>query len=171
MKPRLKADTWNRLRNTPLFSPALFPDDILATAEQDMKMHQVLKVPVRAHSSTLAESNNIIITNLMTRRTVGKLVTPLVKLPSLRGNFRTRVEDAVAGVEVATHLISPRHPALNNSINDNYWEIDPPLTNFLEGQKTSQIDQTVNLNVVFPAPYVIRQSQKEDISPSPVQNE
>ena len=45
------------------------------------------------------------------------------------------------------------------------------MTNFLEGQKTSQIDQTVNLDVIFAAPYVIRQSQKKDISPSQVQKE
>ena len=35
-KPGLKPDTWNRLRNAPLFSSSLFPDDILATAEQDI---------------------------------------------------------------------------------------------------------------------------------------
>ena len=35
-KPGLKPDTWNRLRNAPLFSYSLFPDDILATAEQDI---------------------------------------------------------------------------------------------------------------------------------------
>ena len=35
-KPGLKPDTWNRLRNAPLFSSSLFLDDILATAEQDI---------------------------------------------------------------------------------------------------------------------------------------
>ena len=40
VKPGLKADTWNRLRNAPLFSSALFPDDILATAEQDIIKHE-----------------------------------------------------------------------------------------------------------------------------------
>ena len=40
VKPGLKADTWNRLRNVPLFSSALFPDDILATAEQDIITHE-----------------------------------------------------------------------------------------------------------------------------------
>ena len=129
-----------------------------------MKMHQVQG----PGPGTLAESNNIIVTNRMIR-TVDKLVTPLLSLPSLRGNFYTRAEDT--GVEVATHLISLRHPALNNSTNDNYWKIDLPVTNFLEDQNTSQIDQTVNLNVVFPAPYVIGQSQKKDISPSQVQKE
>ena len=36
----LKVDTWNGLRNVPLFSSALFPDDILATAEQDIIKHE-----------------------------------------------------------------------------------------------------------------------------------
>ena len=73
-------------------------------------------------------------------------------------------------MEVETQLISQRHPA-PNSINDNYWEIDPPVPNFLEGQESSHIDQTVNLNVVFLAAYVIGQSQKKDISSSLVQTE
>ena len=36
----LKADTWNKLRNALLFSSALFPDDILAIAEQDILKHE-----------------------------------------------------------------------------------------------------------------------------------
>ena len=40
VKPGLKSDTWNKLRNAPLFSSALFPDDILATAEQDISKHE-----------------------------------------------------------------------------------------------------------------------------------
>ena len=40
MKPGVKADTWNKLRNTPLFCSALFPDNILATAEQDILKHE-----------------------------------------------------------------------------------------------------------------------------------
>ena len=32
----MKPDTWNRLRNAPVFNSSLFPDDILATAEQDI---------------------------------------------------------------------------------------------------------------------------------------
>ena len=40
LKPGVKADTWNKLRNAPLFSSALFPDDILATAEQDILKHE-----------------------------------------------------------------------------------------------------------------------------------
>ena len=40
VKPGLKADTWNKLRNAPLFSSALFPGDILAIAEQDVLKHE-----------------------------------------------------------------------------------------------------------------------------------
>ena len=40
MKPGVKADTWNKLCNALLFSSALFPDDILATAEQDILKHE-----------------------------------------------------------------------------------------------------------------------------------
>ena len=40
VKPGLKPDTWNRLRNALLFSSALFPNDVLATAEQDISKHE-----------------------------------------------------------------------------------------------------------------------------------
>ena len=40
MTPGVKADMWNKLRNAPLFISALFPDDRLATAEQDIIKHE-----------------------------------------------------------------------------------------------------------------------------------
>ena len=40
VKTGLKPDTWNKLRNAPLFHSALFPDDILASAEQDILKHE-----------------------------------------------------------------------------------------------------------------------------------
>ena len=40
VKPGLKPDTWNKLRNAPVFSSALFPDDILVTAEQDIQKYE-----------------------------------------------------------------------------------------------------------------------------------
>ena len=36
IKPGVKPDTWNRLRNAPLFSYGLFPDDMICIAEQDI---------------------------------------------------------------------------------------------------------------------------------------
>ena len=136
----------------------------------NMRILQVLKVPVQARFSTLAENTNIV-TNLTIRRTVGNLSIPPPKLHSLGGNFHTGTEVAVAGGEVETLLIFPRTPAINNSINDIYWIRDPPVRDTLEDQNTNQIEQTVSLHVVSPAPYVIGQSQKKDISPSLVQNE
>ena len=37
---QVKPDTWNKLRNAPLFTYGLFPDDVLATAEQDILKHE-----------------------------------------------------------------------------------------------------------------------------------
>ena len=36
VKAGVEPDTWNRLRNAPLFSSSLFPDDVLAIAEKDI---------------------------------------------------------------------------------------------------------------------------------------
>ena len=40
VRPGLKPDTWNNLRNAPLFTYGLFPDDVLAVAEQDIQKHE-----------------------------------------------------------------------------------------------------------------------------------
>ena len=36
MKPNIKPDTWNQLRNAPPFGYGLFPDDMICIAEQDI---------------------------------------------------------------------------------------------------------------------------------------
>ena len=40
VRPGLKPDTWNKLRSAPLFTYGLFPDDVLAVAEQDIQKHE-----------------------------------------------------------------------------------------------------------------------------------
>ena len=40
VRPGLKPDTWNRLRNAPLFTYGLMPDDVLALDEQDILKHE-----------------------------------------------------------------------------------------------------------------------------------
>ena len=40
VKPSIKPDTWNLLRNAPVFGHSLFPDSVLATAEQDINKHE-----------------------------------------------------------------------------------------------------------------------------------
>ena len=131
-------------------------------------MCQVHKVPVRAHSSTLAENNNTTVTSPMTRRTADKLVTPLLSLLKLGDSFPAKVEDVIVDGEVEIPLIS-LNPPVHNNINDNYCTIDPPVTKPLEDQVLRQRTQTVNLNVVIPAPYVTEQSQKKDVSSHQVQ--
>ena len=40
VKPGIKPDTWNLLRNAPMFGYGLFPDSVLNTAEQDINKHK-----------------------------------------------------------------------------------------------------------------------------------
>ena len=40
VKSGIKPDTWNLLRNAPMFGHCLFPDSVLATAEQDITKHE-----------------------------------------------------------------------------------------------------------------------------------
>ena len=40
VKPGVKPDTWNLLRNAPMFGYGLFPDSVLSTAEQDINKHK-----------------------------------------------------------------------------------------------------------------------------------
>ena len=40
VKSGIKPDTWNLLRNAPMFGHCLFPDSVLATAEQDINKHE-----------------------------------------------------------------------------------------------------------------------------------
>ena len=39
VKPVVKPDTWNLLRNAPMFGYGLFPDSVLNAAEQDINKH------------------------------------------------------------------------------------------------------------------------------------
>ena len=40
VKPGIKPDTLNNLRNAPMFGHGFFPDSVLATAEQDISKHE-----------------------------------------------------------------------------------------------------------------------------------
>ena len=44
VKPRVKPDTMNLLRNAPLFGYGLFPDTAIVTAEQDIQKHDASSV-------------------------------------------------------------------------------------------------------------------------------
>ena len=40
VKSGIKSDTWNQLRNTPLFGYGLFPDAVIRTTEQDIANYE-----------------------------------------------------------------------------------------------------------------------------------
>ena len=44
VRPGIKPDTWNLLRNAPMFGYGLFPDSVLNTAEQDITKHESTRV-------------------------------------------------------------------------------------------------------------------------------
>ena len=46
-KPGIKQDTWLHLRNAPLFGYGLFPDSVIATAEQDIIKHEAAGTALR----------------------------------------------------------------------------------------------------------------------------
>ena len=56
IKTGLKPDTWNKLRNAPLFTYGLFPDDVLAVAEQDIQKHESARSPSGPGSGTFQHS-------------------------------------------------------------------------------------------------------------------
>ena len=57
VKPGLKSDTWNKLRNAPLFTYGLFPDDVLAIAEQDILKHESSRSAAGPGLGTYQHSN------------------------------------------------------------------------------------------------------------------
>ena len=44
VKPGVKPDTWNLLRNAPMFGYGLFPDSVLNTAEQDINKQESARI-------------------------------------------------------------------------------------------------------------------------------
>ena len=47
LKPGIKQDTWLHLRNAPLFGYDLFPDAVIAIAEQDIIEHEASRTALR----------------------------------------------------------------------------------------------------------------------------
>ena len=47
VKPGIKQDTWLHLRNAPMFGYGLFPDAVIATAEQDIIKHEASSTALR----------------------------------------------------------------------------------------------------------------------------
>ena len=175
-KPGLKPDSWNRLCNAPLFSSSLFPDDILAAAEQDIAKFESTPSAQGPGLGTGQHSGNTshIVTSRMTRKIVGNQATLPLSLASLGASFLIEEGVAVADVEAAIPVISPDRP-VNSLINDNYCLVDPQLKSSVEDPMCQDLNKhvikTVNLNVVCHAPSVTGLSENKDIRPNQTQTE
>ena len=122
IKPGIKQDTWLHLRNAPMFGYGLFPDTVIATAEQDIIKHEAAGTALKpGHSSPVGEQPTDIA--LMTGKTTGLLVRNRSNSPgvSLGG---LEAED-VDGVEVSTLVSLVQRDT--NLTNDNYC-ISPPIS-------------------------------------------
>ena len=56
VKPGIKQDTWLNLRNAPMFGYGLFPDAVIATAEQDIIKHEATGTALRPGPGALQQS-------------------------------------------------------------------------------------------------------------------
>ena len=119
VKPGVKPDTWNLLRNAPMFGYGLFPDSVLNTAEQDITKHESSGVAPGpgpgAPSTPIGEE--IIDIGLMTRERIKDAPTRLNRNNNLRDNFLEIEAEAVHVVELV--LVFP-NPAASSLTNDNY---------------------------------------------------
>ena len=153
------------MRNALLFSSALFPDDILATAEQDILKHENAPsaqgpgLGTFQHSGRKQQQYHYKPYDKKDSRQANLCSVLILKLGD---SFPARVEDTIMDGEVEIPLIS-LNPPVQNSINDNYYTKDPPVQKPLEYQISNSKTQIVDLNVAFAAPYVTGQSQKKDV--------
>ena len=162
----LKPDTWNRLRNAPLFSSSLFPDDILATAEQDIAKFESASAqgPGPGTGQHSGRNTSRTGTNRTKRRITDSQAILLPSLASHGVNFLIKGGVAAADVEVATPVISPDRP-VDNTLNDNYCWTVPHSELTVEDPIVQDINQNVSLHVVCRVPCVTGLSENKDISP------
>ena len=171
VKPGLKPDTWNKLRNAPLFTYGLFPDDVLAVAEQDIQKHESNKSATGPGPGTYQHSkkHHFRTTSHMKRKRVVNPAFHLLKINNLGGNFRAEAGVRVV-VEVALALhTTPSLPVVLNHINDNQCLLSPPVVlnsklgdlNLVSSANKVTFQETVNLHVVLPAPSVKGLLQKK----------
>ena len=115
VKPGVKPDTWNLLRNAPMFGYGLFPDSVLNTPEQDINKHKSAGVAQGPLSAPIGEVTSDI--NLMKGEIIRGILDHLSRINSSGDNFPgIEVEDMHM---VEQTLVFPRHVA-SSLINDNY---------------------------------------------------
>ena len=81
IKPGIMSDTWNLIRNAPMFGHGLFPNSVLATAEQDITKHESAGVaPGPGRSPRSAPVGGVLLdTDLMRRENHSRVQVSLTK--------------------------------------------------------------------------------------------
>ena len=116
-------DTWNRLRNAPLFHSGLCPDDILAIVNKtlsNMRLTQVLLIPgsgALQHHGHRSEFWYKPYEKKESKQTG----YGLGQSQQLWRQFSQQSRGRCRGSVAAALLISPRPPGVLKHINDNYW--------------------------------------------------
>ena len=168
VKPGLKPDTWNKLRNAPLFTYSLFPDDVLAVAEQDILKHESARSASGPGSGTFQHSKKH-----QFRRTTSNLASHL-KINNHGVGSQAEAGEKVV-VEVAlVPLIFQRLAVVQSSMNDNHCSVSSSVQLRLSCGVLNQVptrdkmdcQETVNCHVVTPAVIVNGQLQKKNVRPS-----
>ena len=112
LKAGVKPDTWNRLRNAPLFYLGLFPDNVLAIAEQDIIKHENNLGASGPSSGTQQHHGRRSQYRYKPYEKKENKHMVLVSLNNLGDSFLNRAE--VVDVEVPVFIISPRPPVVPN---------------------------------------------------------
>ena len=149
VKPGIKSDTWNLLRNAPMFGHGPFPDSVLSTAEQDIAKHESAGVapgpgPGASQHSSLRDSGRYRSYEKKRESQQGASQgdqgqQSWCQFSRNRGHGRGR----------GSNPCFPGHEEINH-INDNYHSVPTQLSCQLSrlDPKLSQLNQTVHSLVV-----------------------
>ena len=146
-----------------MFSSSLFPDDILATAEQDIAKFESAPSAQGPGPGTGQHSG---------RKHQSYRYKPYDKKDNRQSGHSSSQSSQPwrQFVEGAVPVISPDRP-VNNHINDNYCLIDPQLDLSVEDRMCQDLNKTVNFHVVGHAPCVTGLWENKDIRPDQTQTE
>ena len=125
VKPGLKPDTWNKLRNAPLFTYGLFPDDILAIAEQDIQKHESARSASGPGSGTFQHSKKHQFRHPYDKKDNKQsgFSSSQSQQPWRQFSGRGRGKSRGRGGSSSQYFLA----VVRNSINDNQCSMSPPV--------------------------------------------
>ena len=126
IKNGIKPDTWNMLRNTPMFGHGLFPDSVLATTEQDITKYESAGAAPGPGPGTLQLSSWRGNYRFKPYENLTKVLATLIKVSNHGVSFPgTGTEVGVMAGGPTLVFLRPEETSL---INDNYHSV-PTLVN------------------------------------------